>query len=85
MLYTCDLPTCEQEAQIVKANLAAIGLRVQVNALPLSTLFTELVRAAPWIAYGNGSYHELFSARMGCETYGVYGLDLTALCVRRQR
>jgi hypothetical protein len=36
------------------------------------------------VAISTGSLHELFSARMGCQTYGVYGVDLAALCIRRR-
>jgi hypothetical protein len=25
----------------------------------------------------------LFSTRMGCQMYGVYGLDLAALCLKK--
>ena len=31
VLYTCDVSPCDQQAQIVKNNLAAIGLRVEVK------------------------------------------------------
>ena len=39
--------------------------------------------AAPLIAYGNQSSHDFFSARIGCQTYGAYGIDLAAMCIRR--
>jgi|GEM_PF-4348418 len=38
---------------------------------------------APLVAFGNISSQDLFSTRMGCQTYGVYGMDLAALCVRK--
>ena len=152
VLYTCDQPPCAQQAQIVKTDLAAIGLQVQVKTMPIETLYTKIAtpgepfdiaivswsadyldpddylnlllgsgtiipafdaptytqklaaanrltgstryltysaldadllrNAAPWAAFGNASTHELFSARIGCQTYGPYGLDLAALCVR---
>lgn len=152
MLYTCDRPPCAQQAQIVKTDLAAIGIRVEVKTFPdptlnakyatpgepfdigwlgwlpnypdpdamLNTLLedsavlptfndptyrarlaaaarltgveryltyakldTNLARtAAPLVAFGNQSSHELFSARIGCQAYGVYGADLAALCIR---
>ena len=153
VLYTCNRPTCIQQAQIVKNDLAAIDLHVVVKTfedralstrigtpgepfdifgegswaadypdptgvldplleessngptlddptyrrrlasaarrtgperyLAYARLDADLVRnAAPLIAYGNPSTHELFSARMGCQTYGVYGIDLAALCVK---
>jgi ABC-type transport system substrate-binding protein len=153
MLYTCSAPPCAQQAQIVKTDLAAIGIRVEVKTFPdptldvkyatpgepfdigwvgwlpdypdpdavLNTLLetgavlptfddptyrarlaaaarlagveryltyakldTNLARnGAPFVAFGNLSSHELFSARTGCQAYGVYGADLAALCIRR--
>jgi YVTN family beta-propeller protein len=153
MLYTCDAPPCGQQAQIVKTDLAAIGIRVEVKTFPDATLLakyitpgepfdigwlgwlpdypdpdavlntlletgavlptfndptyrarlaaaaalagveryltyakldTNLARtAAPFVAFGNQSSHELFSARIGCQVSGVYGMDLAALCIRR--
>lgn len=153
VLYTCDVTPCPQEAQVVKSNLAAIGLRVEVKTLSVAALFAKLPRpgepfdiglgawsadypdpaallnllledgsilptfddpayrarlaaasrlsgverfltyrkldadltrnAAPWVMFGNGASHELFSARMGCQRYGVYGLDLAALCIKK--
>jgi YVTN family beta-propeller protein len=152
VLYTCDTPPCPQQAQIIKTDLAAIGLTVKVDEFTLQTLYTRIARpgeafdmasigwgadypdpadmlnvalesgaifpafddpsyqqklaaaeqltgpiryltyarldadlvryAAPWVAFGNASTHELFSSRIGCQTYGTYGLDLAALCVR---
>ncbi len=152
VFYTCDQPPCAQQGQIVKTDLAAIGLQVQVETMPIDTLYTKIAtpgepfdiamvnwgadyldpddylnllltggtiipalddptyaqklaaanrltgstryltyaaldadllrNAAPWVAFGNASTHELFSARIGCQTYGPYGLDLAALCVR---
>ena len=154
VLYTCERQTCAQQAQIIKADLAAIGLRVVVKAFQGPTLFAKLAtpgepfdiahsnwtadypdpegvlsplfedssnlppfddpsyraklaaaarltgperyltyarldadlvrNAAPLLAYGNASTHELFSARMGCQTYGVYGTDLAALCIKNR-
>ena len=154
VLYTCNRPTCIQQAQIVTNDLAAIGLHVVVKTfedralsrrigtpgepfdifgegswaadypdptgvldplleasssgptlddptyrrrlaaaarrtgperyLAYARLDADLVRnAAPLVAYGNPSTHELFSERMGCQTYGVYGIDLAALCIKR--
>ena len=40
--------------------------------------------AAPLVAYGNASSHDLFSTRIGCQVYAFYGLDLTALCIKRR-
>jgi YVTN family beta-propeller protein len=153
VLYTCNAAPCDQQAQILKTDLAKIGMRVKIRAFSVMTLFARVARpnepfdisfsswladypdpvamlnlllesstimppfddptyrarlaaaarlsgperyltygrldadlardAAPWIAYGNPSRHELFSARMGCQEYGVYGLDLAALCIRK--
>jgi peptide/nickel transport system substrate-binding protein len=52
--------------------------------LSYARLDADLARnAAPLVAYGNASSHELFSARMGCQIHGVYGIDLAALCIKR--
>jgi YVTN family beta-propeller protein len=155
VLYTCDVPPCDQQAQIVKTDLAAIGLHVVIKAFQFSTLVTRIARrgerfdlayagwlpdypdpaamltslledsshaptfddpayqrrlaaaarlsgparylayakldadltrdAAPLIAYGNLSDHDFFSARIGCQTFGFYGIDLAALCIRPSR
>jgi ABC-type transport system substrate-binding protein len=155
VLYTCDVPPCDQQAQIVKTDLAAIGLHVVIKAFQFSTLVTRIARrgerfdlayagwlpdypdpaamltslledsshaptfddpayqrrlaaaarlsgparylayakldadltrdAAPLIAYGNLSDHDFFSARIGCQTFGFYGIDLAALCIRPRR
>jgi len=151
-LYTCNASPCPQQAQVVKTDLAAIGLQVQITELsserlleaeaqpnapfdlawygwepdyldpsamlnPLladsasappfldpayqrrlaaadklsgperyltyGTLDLDLARnAAPLAAYDNLSSRDFFSARIGCQTYGVYGMDLAALCLR---
>ena len=152
VLYTCDVTPCAQQAQIIKADLRAIGIEVQIKAFQTDTLFAKYVTpgepfdigyvafsadypdpdnflnlllesgtviptlqdpvvrrklaaaarlsgpqryltygqldldiardAAPWIAYATPRLHEFFAARVGCQTYGVYGLDLAALCIR---
>jgi YVTN family beta-propeller protein len=38
--------------------------------------------AAPLLAYGTEVTPDFFSARIGCQTYGFYGMDLDALCIR---
>ncbi len=40
--------------------------------------------AAPLAAFGNASSQDFFSARIGCQTYGIYGIDLAALCDRHR-
>lgn len=44
VLYTCNVSPCPEQAQIVKTDLAAIGLSVQVKTFPISTLFASLTR-----------------------------------------
>jgi hypothetical protein len=38
--------------------------------------------AASLAAFGNGSFHDFFASRIGCQTFGAYGMDLAALCTR---
>jgi YVTN family beta-propeller protein len=153
VLYTCNSSPCPEQAQIIKTDLAAIGLQVQIKTFPFETYFTtlgkprepfdlawdgwlpdyidpaamlnslladstfgptfddpayrrrlatasrlsgperyltygrldlELARdAAPLAAFDNLSDDDFFSARIGCQTYGIYGMDLAALCIRR--
>jgi ABC-type transport system substrate-binding protein len=40
--------------------------------------------AAPLAAFGNLPSNDFFSARIGCQTFGVYGMDLAALCLKRR-
>ena len=152
VLYTCDQAPCVEQAQIIKTDLAAIGLRVEVKAYPDQTLYAktatpgepfdiawigwiadypdpsailnvlledrtiiptfndptwrarlaaaaqlagpkryltyakldhDLARhAAPLAAFGNLSSYDFFSARIGCQTYGIYGMDLASLCLK---
>jgi peptide/nickel transport system substrate-binding protein len=152
VLYTCNVSPCPEQAEIVKKNLAAIGLQVQVKMFPSDTLFAreatpgepfdlawegwipdyldpqamltsiledssvgptfddrryqrklaraarlsgperyltygkldlDLARnAAPLAAFGNLTSNDFFSVRIGCQTYGIYGMDLAALCVK---
>jgi peptide/nickel transport system substrate-binding protein len=44
VLYTCNMSSCAQPAQVVKTNLAAIGIDVQVKAFPVQTLFARVGR-----------------------------------------
>lgn len=153
VLYTCDAYPCPEQAQIVKTDLAAIGLRVQVDTFPSSRMFAleaepgarfdlawtgwipdypdpaamlnalladpsvgptfedptyqrrlaaadrlsgplrylaygkldiDLARnAAPLAAFGTLPDDDFFSARIGCQIHGIYGIDLGALCLRR--
>lgn len=42
VLYTCNTTTCEQQAQILTNELAAIGLRLDVKPFPLGTLIARV-------------------------------------------
>jgi ABC-type oligopeptide transport system substrate-binding subunit len=61
------------------------------NALPAPARYDayrrldqDLVRAAPAIALHNKVRRSFFSRRIGCQfDHPVYGIDLTALCLRR--
>jgi ABC-type transport system substrate-binding protein len=51
--------------------------------LTYGQLDLDLARnAAPLAAFGNLPSDDFFSARIGCQTFGIYGMDLAALCVR---
>lgn len=52
--------------------------------LAYGKLDIDLARnAAPLIAFGNSSSSDFFSARIGCQTYGPFGIDLAALCTKQ--
>jgi peptide/nickel transport system substrate-binding protein len=44
VLYTCNLSPCPEQAQIIKTDLAAIGLQVQIKILTSATLFAREAR-----------------------------------------
>ena len=77
------IPTFQDPAY--RARLAATArLSGAERYLTYARLDADLARnAAPLVAFGNLSGPELFSARMGCQTYGVYGIDLAALCIKK--
>ncbi len=58
ILYTCNLPFCRQQAQIIRSNLGAIGLDVDVREFPINEMFERAGRrgepfdilAAHWAA-----------------------------------
>jgi peptide/nickel transport system substrate-binding protein len=63
---------------------AAAQLSGPERYLAYGALDLDLARnAAPLAALGNNSNYDFFSARIGCQTYGVYGMDLAALCIKR--
>jgi YVTN family beta-propeller protein len=54
--------------------------------LTYGKLDLDLARnAAPLAAFDNLTDNDFFSARIGCQTDGVYGMDLAALCIRHPR
>ena len=155
VLDTCKAYPCPQQAQIVKTDLARVGIDVRINILTDSKLFAiegtpgkpfdlawggwiandpdpqsmldslledptvgptfndpayrrrlaaaarlsgperdltygkldlDLARnAAPLAAFDNLTTNDFFSARIGCQTYGIYGMDLAALCLRHPK
>ncbi len=70
----------------VAARLAAAArLTGPARYLAYGRLDVEIARAAaPLVAYGVASSHDFFSARIGCERYGVFGYDVGALCIRHE-
>jgi peptide/nickel transport system substrate-binding protein len=42
VLYTCNASPCEQSTQIIKSDLKAIGIDVEVHAFPLNVLFGKI-------------------------------------------
>jgi ABC-type transport system substrate-binding protein len=42
VLYTCNISPCPEQAQIVKTDLAAIGLQVQIKSFPFPVLLTRV-------------------------------------------
>ena len=155
VLYTCNFSPCREQAQIVKTDLAAIGLNVRIKTFAEDKMFAreqtpgepfdlgwygwlpnyfdpesmltetlqdssvgptfddpayqrklaaagrlsgpdryltygrldlDLARhAAPLAAFDNLIDRDFFSTRIGCQTYGTYGMDLAALCIRPAR
>ena len=51
-----------------------------------TTVLTDLAgKAAPIIAFGIALNRDLFAARIRCQIYQpIYGMDLAALCIKRQ-
>lgn len=78
VLYTCDLLTCKQLAQIVKQNLRPIGIDVDVQEFSIQALMARLVRnGEPFdiAVFGhNGDLHDPGSF-LG-EMLGLPALDL---------
>jgi peptide/nickel transport system substrate-binding protein len=54
--------------------------------LTYGKLDLDLARnSAPLAAFGNLPNNDFFSARIGCQTYGIYGIDFAALCLKSSR
>jgi YVTN family beta-propeller protein len=55
LLYTCNTPECTSNAEILRSNLSAIGIDLDVRQFPLGALFSRIGRPGePWdIAYAN--------------------------------
>ena len=76
-------PTFNDAAYQRKLAMAA-RLSGPERYLAYGKLDLDLARkAAPLAAFGNLTSNDFFSARIGCQTYGIYGMDLAALCTRR--
>jgi hypothetical protein len=62
---------------------AASQLQGPQRYLAFGQLDIELAGdAAPLVAYGNLNSADFFSPRVGCQTFGPYGIDLAALCIK---
>jgi peptide/nickel transport system substrate-binding protein len=44
ILYTCNQPHCDRLAQVLRTNLAAIGIELQVKSFPIAALDTRIGR-----------------------------------------
>jgi peptide/nickel transport system substrate-binding protein len=54
VFYTCNFPPCVAQGRVVRRNLAAIGLDVEVKAVALDAMFLRLYRTSGWdIGYFN--------------------------------
>ncbi len=42
VLYTCDLPDCTRHAEILRSNLGAIGIELEIRQFPLEEFFTRI-------------------------------------------
>ena len=80
-----DGPTFKDPAYQHKLAKAA-RLSGPERYLTYGKLDLDLARnAAPLAAFDNLTSNDFFSARIGCQTYGIYGIDLAALCLRHPR
>jgi YVTN family beta-propeller protein len=58
LLYTCDYPSCSRHGQVLKSNLRAIGIDLEVREFPIPQLFERLTTPGePFdIGYSNWFY-----------------------------
>lgn len=65
---------------------AAARLTGSGRYLTYGQLDLDLARyAAPLAACDNLTEHDFYSARIGCQTFGIYSMDLAALCTKRSQ
>lgn len=49
VLYTCNTPGCARDAQILRSNLAAIGIQIEIRQFPFGEMFDRIGRPGePW-------------------------------------
>jgi hypothetical protein len=65
---------------------AAARLSGPERYLTYGKLDLDLARnSGPLAAFDNLITNDIFSGRIGCQTYGIYGMDLAALCLRHPK
>jgi YVTN family beta-propeller protein len=83
LLDTGSIDPTFNDALAQRQLAAAAQLAGPERDLTYGALDLDLARnAAPLAAFGNVSSRDFFSARIGCQTFGIYGMDLAALCTR---
>ena len=88
VLYTCDFPACARHGQILRSNLSAIGIDLEVRQFPLPQLFERLQKPGePFdIGYTNWFFDyadpsSYINVQFGAD--GFYGLFKDAEWQRR--
>lgn len=61
---------------------AANALSGQARYDAYTALEHDVVRASPLVAFMNFNQRDYFSARIGCQHFGSFGMSLAALCLR---
>jgi hypothetical protein len=74
VLYTVDTPFGISTAQIVRRNLARIGLRADIKAFPFPVLFAKL--------FAPGEPFDIAGFCCGLQRSGAE-LDLAAVCLKQ--